>query len=100
MAWRIACLGWLAMVLVGTSCGPAAAQEKRQDFKFDFGPGKVEPGYVQVLPSTAYTKERGFGFEPGAKVEGVDRGGPDALRGNFCTSDKPFAFSVAVPEGN
>ena len=30
----------------------------------------------------------------------MDRGGPDALRGGFCTADQPFYFSVAVPEGN
>jgi lysophospholipase L1-like esterase len=30
----------------------------------------------------------------------VERGGKDALRGDFCTSDKPFFFSVALPEGN
>lgn len=69
-------------------------------WKFDLGPGKVEPSYTQVLPDTTYTKERGYGFEPGAKIVGTDRGGNDALRGDFCTSDKPFFFSVAVPEGN
>lgn len=68
--------------------------------KFDFGPGRVAAGYTQVSEATAYTKERGYGFEPGARVECVDRGGRDALRGDFCTGDKPFFFSVAVPEGN
>ena len=68
--------------------------------KFDFGPGSVAPGYTQVLPDMVYAKNRGFGFEPGAKVVGVDRGG-DALRGDFVTSDAPFHFSARVPaEGN
>ncbi len=67
--------------------------------KFDFGPGKVKGGYRQVLPTTLYTKELGYGFEPGAQVLCVDRGG-DALRGDFCTSSAPFYFSVALPEGN
>ncbi len=67
--------------------------------KFDFGPGKVKDGYKQVLPATAYTKELGYGFEPGARVTCADRGG-DALRGDFCTSAAPFYFSVALPEGN
>ena len=70
------------------------------DFKFDFGPGKVESGYTQVLPSTVYSKERGYGFEPGSNVQGVDRGGDDALRSDYCTSEKPFSFSVNLPEGN
>jgi lysophospholipase L1-like esterase len=30
----------------------------------------------------------------------VDRGGTDALHGGFATSDHPFFFSVAVPDGN
>ncbi|HEU4387220.1 MAG TPA: rhamnogalacturonan acetylesterase, partial [Blastocatellia bacterium] len=51
-------------------------------------------------PSTIYTRESGYGFEPGAQVTGVDRGGKDSLRGDFCTSDRPFYFSVALPEGN
>ncbi len=46
--------------------------------KFDFGPGKVAPGYTQVLPATIYSKETG----------------------DFCYSDRPFYFSVAVPEGS
>jgi lysophospholipase L1-like esterase len=76
-----------------------AAQEKTA-FKFDFGSGKVEPGYIQVLPSTVYTKELGYGFDFGSTATALDRGGNDALRGDFCTSDKPFFFSVDLPEGN
>ncbi len=70
-------------------------------FKFDFGPGAVAPGYVQVLPATVYSSALGYGFEPGATVTGVDRGGHDPLRGDFITSDRPFFFSARVPaEGN
>jgi lysophospholipase L1-like esterase len=70
------------------------------NFKFDFGPGKIAAGYTQVLASTVYSKELGYGFEPGASISCLDRGGRDALHGDFCTSDKPFYFSVALPEGN
>ena len=76
------------------------AQTIQKSWKFDFGPGKVAPGYTQVLPNNIYSKERGYGFEPGATVECVDRGGRDPLRSDLCTSDKPFYFSVALPEGN
>src|SRR5437879_4465172 len=69
-------------------------------FKFDFGSGKVAPGWIQVLPTTLYTKELGYGFDLNTKVTAVDRGGDDQLRGDFCTSDQPFCFSVALPEGN
>src|SRR5213595_3126746 len=76
------------------------AQTKRADrpaLKFDFGPGKLARGYTQVLPTTVYSKELGYGFEPGASVQCLDRGGRDPVRGDFCTSDKPFYFSVALP---
>jgi lysophospholipase L1-like esterase len=70
-------------------------------YKFDFGPGAVAPGWVQVLPTTVYADATGYGFEAGAKVTGVDRGGGDPLRGDFITGDRPFFFSVRVPaEGN
>jgi fibronectin type 3 domain-containing protein len=68
--------------------------------KFDFGPGKAAPGYTRVLSTTVYTKNLGYGFEAGTQIKGVDRGGKDALRGDFCTSERPFFFSVALPEGN
>src|SRR6059036_2407362 len=64
------------------------------NWKFDFGPGKVAPGYQQILANSIYSKELGYGFEPGAKVTCLDRGGSDALRSDFCASDQPFYFSV------
>src|SRR5262249_46301941 len=72
----------------------------RTSFKFDFGPGKVASGYTQVSPTMIYSKETGFGFETNTTIVGVDRGGRSALQSGFCTSDRPFYFSVAVPEGN
>src|SRR5207244_13070136 len=58
------------------------------------------PGYKQTMADTVYSKELGYGFEPGVKVSCLDRGGKNALRSDFCTSDQPFYFSVALPEGN
>lgn len=90
------------VVSVFPQAARAAAAETTQpaktSFQFSFGPGKVAPGYTQVLPDMIYSDERGFGFETNAAVTGVDRGGDDALRGHFITSDKPFYFSVRVPE--
>jgi lysophospholipase L1-like esterase len=68
-------------------------------FKFDFGSGKVAPGWIQVAPTTAYSKQLGYGFDLNSKVTAVDRGGDPPHRG-FWTSDQPFFFSVALPEGN
>jgi lysophospholipase L1-like esterase len=49
-----------------------------------------------------YSAERGFGFEPRSTVSAVARSGDPAAAGKhgFVTSDRPFLFSVAVPEGN
>ena len=87
-----------ACAVAGRAQG-AAGRSDTPALKFDFGPGKVKDGYRQVLPTTLYTKETGYGFEPGAQLTCEDRGG-DALRGDFCTSAAPFYFSVALPEGN
>ncbi|MGD0740576.1 MAG: rhamnogalacturonan acetylesterase [Terracidiphilus sp.] len=63
------------------------------DLKFDFGAGSAKAGYTRVAPMTAYTDGAGFGYESGAQVATGDGG-------NTTTSDRPFMFSVKVPEGN
>ena len=60
--------------------------------RFDFGLAQPGVGFTSVAPDAAYTKERGFGFEPGSTVSTQEGGG--------VSSDKPFEFSVALPEGN
>jgi lysophospholipase L1-like esterase len=95
--WR---LNWILFAaLIGGAGTPGQGAEKTA-FKFDFGAGAVAPGYTQVLPDMAYSAERGFGFEAGSTAVAVNRAGDDPLRGDFITSDQPFLFSVAVPEGN
>lgn len=66
--------------------------------KFVFGSGKTAAGYTQVLPKNVYSKEIGYGFESGAEITCSDKS--EKENQGFCTSDKPFYFSVAVPEGN
>lgn len=68
--------------------------------KFDFGSGKVQAGYQQVLPATTYSKERGYGIISKSPVQAVNREGADALRSDFITSKAPFYFAVDLPEGN
>lgn len=94
---RRLCLIW---VCLAANMGACLAETNRTAFKFDFGSGKTAPGYLQVAPATRYTKGLGYGFDLGSNVEAVDRGGEDPLRGDFCSSEKPFFFSVALPEGN
>jgi len=71
-----------------------------QALRFDFGPGKVAAGYKQVLAENTYNKLIGYGFEPGANVTCVNRNLGDEVRSDLCSSDKPFYFSVALPEGD
>ncbi|HYO21113.1 MAG TPA: GDSL-type esterase/lipase family protein [Flavisolibacter sp.] len=73
---------------------------KAQSYKFDFGPGVTAKGYIQILPGTAYTSEKGYGFEFSSNLTGKEYKGKDALKDDYITSDKPFYFSVKVPEGN
>lgn len=77
----------LAILLLVAGC--AAAQVRN----FEFG-GKPSTGSAAVSSTDIYTRERGYGFEPGANV--TCSGG----RISSCNSTEPFYFSVAVPEGN
>src|SRR5687767_590796 len=69
-------------------------------WKFDFGSGNVQPGYIQVLPSTKYNAESGYGFDLNSSVISKTATGKDALRGDYITGEQPFYFSVKLPEGN
>lgn len=91
---------FIAFVVVLLISAGTYAQTGKTSFKFDFGSGKIEPGYIQILPDKIYSQENGYGFEPGAEIGAVDRRTGDALKSDFCTSDKPFYFSVRLPEGN
>jgi lysophospholipase L1-like esterase len=90
---RNLCMMVLLVVIVNS---PVLAQALR----FDFGPGKVAAGYKQVLAENTYDKLIGYGFEPGANVTCVNRNLGDEVRSDLCSSDKPFYFSVALPEGD
>jgi len=79
---------------IGLQSRPAA------NWKFDFGPGPLASGYQRVMPQNLYSREAGFGFEPGQQIACLERASKDPLRGDFCTSERPFYFSVALPEGN
>jgi lysophospholipase L1-like esterase len=88
------------IVIFGLSLKTAAAQPGQSHFKFDFGIGKTAPGYTKVLPTTIYSREAGFGFEPGSALMAFASRGNESGRNDFISSDRPFFFSVALPEGN
>ncbi len=74
----------IAVLTLGFVVPPGVSQEMTRSRTFHFQSGIAEPGETTVAPTNTYTSERGFGFEQGSKITGVN----------------PFLFSFAVPEGN
>ena len=71
----------------------------QSSFKFDFGSGAVQKGYLKVDDKTLYSKGLGYGFDFTAAPKAV-KFGKDPLKGDACVSDHGFFFSIDVPEGN
>ena len=58
-----------------------------QSYKFDFTSAKkVKDGYTKITPDNRFSEEKGFGYDLQPSPNGKD--------------NKPFFFSVAVPDGN
>ncbi len=66
--------------------GEATRQESKTEWRFAFGTGQNATGYLSVLPDTIYTKERGYGYVGSSPTIGEP--------------DRPFLFTVDLPEGN
>lgn len=90
----------LMILVLLNSVENISSQTSKTSYKFSFGPQKPAKGYLQVKPGTMYSKEVGYGFDFESKAIAIDRKGKDQLTSGFCTSDKPFYFSVYLPEGN
>lgn len=80
-------IGFIMLLVFATTL--CKAQTK---FKFDFGTGKVQKGYTQVLPETKYSPAQGYGFEFSGALTAQSYKGNDALRDDYITSNKPFTF--------
>ena len=79
-------------LLILAAAAALSAGEPATSFKFQFGAGPARPGFVAVTPADLYSPAIGYGFEPA--VPGAVATPTDA------TGAQPFAFSVAVPEGD
>jgi len=86
--------------LLGISTALTANSQTNTSMKFDFGNGNAAKGYTKVTESSFYTKSLGYGFLPGASLKAINRNGKNLLKTDFITSDKPFYFTVDIPEGN
>ncbi|MNK42588.1 Rhamnogalacturonan acetylesterase RhgT [compost metagenome] len=87
---------WISLLTV-LVCATIFAQ--KTNFKFDFGGSRVENGFIPINSTSRFDKKIGYGFMDISGLKSVDNGG-NALTGDFITSEKPFYFSVAIPEGN
>lgn len=80
-------IGCLYGGILFAACATVSAQSA---WKFDFSAATPEAGWTHVAPTNFYSTATGYGFEPGAEVSGS----------NYLASEKPFLFSVKLPEGN
>jgi lysophospholipase L1-like esterase len=71
-----------------------------QSYKFDFGSGTAANGYIKITPESIFNKEAGYGFAKETTVQAVRRKAGNDISNDFIRADKPFFFSVQLPEGN
>lgn len=69
-------------------------------FKFDFGSGRPQPGYIQITERTVYNQQQGYGFESSFNLFSQNFEKKTKLEDDFVSNNKPFYFSVKLPEGN
>jgi beta-galactosidase len=94
---------WMISLVVFALISVGRAEQR--DYQFAFGAGKPQRAVQQISAQDQYTAEKGFGIESSANVPtpGVTPlppMSPSVQDSAGCiTSDKPFIFSAAVPEG-
>jgi lysophospholipase L1-like esterase len=77
-------------------CVSVIATAQQPVYKFSFGTGKTADGYIPVTPGTKFNYKTGYGFSQGSIVKQVT--GKNNI--GFVTGDRPFYFSVMLPDGN
>lgn len=73
---------------------------QQRNYKFDLGGTNAAPGYIAISSNSRYTDAKGYGFSNHSEVIQVTRGNKKNINADYITSDKPFYFSVKLPEGN
>ncbi len=82
---------WVGVMGFQSRLALAEGAEDGERIRLQFGHRQPAPGWILVAKTNAYGADPGFGFEPGAALAEGD---------GFVTSDRPFQFSVRLPEGN
>jgi lysophospholipase L1-like esterase len=87
------------LFIMSVILGSALIAQQKTEYRFSFSPVNLLD-YTKVDTSQKYSEEVGYGFDYGTVPTAIYRGGNKPLTSGFVTSDKPFLFSVLVPEGN
>lgn len=73
------------------------------EYKFDFGGGSVQSGYIGVSASTAYSKTQGYGFNTPQNMKNVTASGSgaasDAVQFMTFGTKSTNTFNVDLPKG-
>lgn len=77
------------------------ANTPKTAFKFVAGEGSHSMEHIALTPELVYSDNTGYGFDFGTSVELINHKSLfKSRRQSVITSQKPFYFSVDVPEGN
>ncbi|MBC8138446.1 MAG: rhamnogalacturonan acetylesterase [Fibrella sp.] len=89
--------GSIAATVFAASLAHAQNVPEKKMHRFDLGTGSAQSGWSKVTPDTAYTEARGYGI-----LEGIPKASAAGVagKGDCLSSDRPFTFAVALPEGN
>ena len=78
----------------------SVASAQQASYKFYFGSGKTDKEFIAITPDSKFTYQTGYGFSQGSTVNAVATKSKNPLTQTFITSNKPFYFSVKLPDGN
>lgn len=81
------------------SCVSALFAQEITTYRFDFGDGRAQPGFLPVSPASIYTEAAGYGFMFDSQVKAGGKSG-NRMQDSWLASSSPVYFSVKLPEGN
>jgi len=88
MPLRATAISLLVTLLVSS----ATSAQPTTSYRFSFIPTTPDPDSIAITPATTYTHTQHYGFDLATA--------PTPLRAGGVTADRPFFFSVDLPEGN
>ena len=87
-------------ILISIVLISSVASAQQSSYKFYFGSGKTDKEFIAITPDSKFTYQTGYGFSQGSTVNAVATKSKNPLTQTFITSNKPFYFSVKLPDGN